>query len=186
MVDIDGGKDLALILVEDVANKSVEQIADFIREKGKKIKSGKGDAEHKKRTSSAKLMPAFVVTVLKEAASFLACKLGLNIPALAIKKNQFGTACVTSLGMLNFEDATAPFSGFVNVTSFLSINAIHEAPVVEDGKIAVGKIMNCNFVVDHRYADGGKAKNYVSSFKRVFDNPQNYISSSGREDKKQA
>lgn len=31
LVDIDGGKDLAIVLVEDIANKGIYDIADFIR-----------------------------------------------------------------------------------------------------------------------------------------------------------
>lgn len=31
--------------------------------------------------------------------------------------------------------------------------------------------MNCNFAVDHRYIDGGKAKKFVSTFGKIFENP---------------
>ena len=80
--------------------------------------------------------------------------------ALGLTRHQFGGGCVTSLGMLNFEDATAPFSGFLDCTMLLSVNAVHDEPVVEDGKVVPGRVLNCNFVVDHRFVDGGKAKNF--------------------------
>jgi hypothetical protein len=35
--------------------------------------------------------------------------------------------------------------------------------------------MNVNFVVDHRYIDGGRCKNLVSTFKKVFEQPENYL-----------
>ena len=142
-----------------------------MREKGLKIKKNKGDSEHKKRTQTADFLPAFLVSILIKMASFISSKLGLSIPALALKKDQFGSGCVTSLGMLNFEDALAPFSGFMNCTFFASVNAVIDAPVVDNGELAVGKIMNVNFVVDHRYVDGGRAKDFVPAFKEVFENP---------------
>lgn len=37
--------------------------------------------------------------------------LGIGIKALKVEKNAFGAMVVTSLGMLGFQDATAPFSG---------------------------------------------------------------------------
>lgn len=38
--------------------------------------------------------------------------------------------------------------------------------------------MNCNFVVDHRYVDGGKCTKLVPAFKRVFTNPEEFMSAS--------
>lgn len=99
------------MLVENVGNKSVYEIADFIRGHGSNIKKDKGDGEHKKRTGVAKFLPAFLVTILIKASNFLFHFLGVSIKPLALKKNQFGSACLTSLGMMGFEDATAPFTG---------------------------------------------------------------------------
>ena len=127
--------------------------------------------EHKKRTKLADYFPAFLVSALLTIVPFISSKLGISIPAFAVKKDQFGAGCVTSLGMLNFTDATAPFSGFMSCTFMLSLNAVYDTPVVEDGKVVPGKAVNCNFTVDHRYIDGGRAKNFVPAFKRVFENP---------------
>ena len=58
---------------------------------------------------------------------------------------------------------------------FASVNAVTDSPVVEDGEVKVGKVMNVNFVVDHRYVDGGRAKTFVKAFKQVFENPEQYL-----------
>ena len=160
-----------MILIDDVKNKSVRDVATLIREKGSKIKTNKGDADHKQRTKLADFFPSFLVAAFVTLASFLTNRLGLSIPALALKKHQFGAACVTSLGMLGFEDATAPFTGFMDCVFFVSLNGVHEAPVIEDGKVVVGRVVNCNFSVDHRFIDGGRAKTFIKAFKRVFENP---------------
>ena len=91
-----------MILVDDVKNKSVRQVAALIREKGSKIKTNKGDAEHKQRTKLADFLPSFLVAAFITLASFISNRLGLSIPALALKRHQFGAGCVTSLGMLGF------------------------------------------------------------------------------------
>jgi hypothetical protein len=46
-----------------------------------------------------------------KCSTFLYHNLGLTIRPLSLKKDQFGAACLTSLGSLGFSDATAPFSG---------------------------------------------------------------------------
>jgi hypothetical protein len=56
-------------------------------------------------------MPAFIVAILIKITTFICHSLGLSIKPLSLKKDQFGAACITSLGMLGFVDATAPFSG---------------------------------------------------------------------------
>lgn len=43
-----------------------------------------------------------MVSILIKVVSFLSSKLGVSIPALGLKKDQFGSCCVTSLGMLGF------------------------------------------------------------------------------------
>ena len=123
----------------------------------------------------ANYLPAFLLSAFMELATFITIKLGLSVPQLSLKKNPFGAGCVTSLGMLGFEDALAPFSGPMNCTFFASVNAVTDAPVVEDGEVKVGKVMNVNFVVDHRYVDGGRAKTFVKAFKEVFENPEKYV-----------
>lgn len=60
---------------------------------------------------------------------------------------------------------------------FASINGSIKAPVIEGDKVVVGDVMNCNFVVDHRYVDGGKCKNLVPNFRRVFEHPEEFMDS---------
>lgn len=69
----------------------------------------------------------------------------------------------------------------MNCPLFVSVNAVVDAPVVEDGKVVVGKVMNVNFIVDHRYIDGGNAKTFMKSFRYVFDNPEKFLKSSDGE-----
>jgi pyruvate/2-oxoglutarate dehydrogenase complex dihydrolipoamide acyltransferase (E2) component len=108
--------------------------------------------------------------------------MGINVKPLAIKKNRFGAACLTSVGMIGFKDATAPFTGyfminlgFTGCTFFVALNAVQEVPLIEDGKIVIGKIVNLNFAVDHRYVDGGRCKKLFPAFEDVFENPEKYL-----------
>ena len=56
------------------------------------------------------LIPGFVVSAFVTAISFITNKLGISLPAMKLKKHAMGAVCVTSVGMLDFEDATAPFT----------------------------------------------------------------------------
>ena len=65
----------------------------------------------------AKFLPAFLVAILIKVSTFICHTLGLSIKALSLKKDQFGAACLTSVGMLGFVDAVAPFSGKIYLIS---------------------------------------------------------------------
>lgn len=171
LVDIGGGKDLAMILIKGVDKMSVEDIAAFIREKVSKMKRNDGGEQHKNQMKPFKFVPVFIVGFLVEIISFLANKLGIGVPSMKIEKHQFGAACVTSLGILGFEDASAPFTGFANCTLLLAANAVGKQPVVEGDKVVVGEVMNSNFKVDHRYIDGGNCTKLVGVYKKVFESP---------------
>lgn len=102
------------------------------------MKRSDGGEDHKKQMKPFKLIPVFIVSVLVELISFVANKLGIGFPGLKIEKHAFGAGCVTSLGLLGFEDASAPFTGFANCTVLLAANAVSKQPVVEGDKIVVG------------------------------------------------
>jgi hypothetical protein len=73
-----------------------------LKVKAGNIKTNKGDSDHKKRIGPVKLLPAFFVTALVDTVKFITFILGISFKPLAIKKNQFGAACLTSVGMLGF------------------------------------------------------------------------------------
>ena len=116
MVDIEGGKDLAIVNIKGIDKMSVEDIASYLKEKAGKMKKSDGGEEHKKKTKPVKFIPAFIVTFLLEFGNFVANKLGISFPLLGLEKHSFGAAVVTSVGMLGFEDAVAPFTGTLQST----------------------------------------------------------------------
>jgi len=55
--------------------------------------------------------------------------------------------------------------------AILSVASIKDAPVVEDGKITVKKIMKIVLSVDHRVADGATACRFMVRLKELLENP---------------
>ena len=130
LVDIGGGKDLAMVCMRGVEKMSIEDILEDIKVKASKMKKTDGGDQHKKQMKPFKLVPACIVGVMTELISFVVNKLGISIPAMKAEKHALGAAMLTSLGSLGFEDAIAPFTGFANCSMILSANAIAKQPVV--------------------------------------------------------
>ena len=53
----------------------------------------------------------------------------------------------------------------------LAIGEIRQTPVVRDGQIVVGQIMNVTLSVDHRVADGALAAKFLQELTRVLQAP---------------
>lgn len=167
---------MATTTVFNTDKKSVREIAEFINEKAKEIKENKGDEDHKKRMKPVQFLPACLVGAIMGILSFVLNKLRISIPQLGIDRGHFGTALVTSVGMFGFKDANGPptpLSGVFIVT----VNAVSDVPVVENGELKIGRVMNINTRFDHRYIVGARAKHFTTVFENVFENPEQFLDS---------
>lgn len=100
-----------MTLIEGVDKMCLEDIGDFIKQKTGKIRSSEGgDETHKKRTGPAKFLPTFMISVITKVMTFVTSTLGINMSIIGMKKDAFGFGMVTSVGMLGYTDATAPFT----------------------------------------------------------------------------
>lgn len=80
-----------------------------------------------------------------------------------------GTMTVTNLGMFGTEE----FAAIINPphTSILAVGAVREEPVVDDGALAVGKVMRVTLSVDHRPVDGVVAARWMQAFTDLVEHP---------------
>jgi pyruvate dehydrogenase E2 component (dihydrolipoamide acetyltransferase) len=79
------------------------------------------------------------------------------------------TFSISNLGMFGVDEFTA----IINPpeAAILAVGAIKDAPVVDDGKVVVGKVMRMTLTVDHRVFYGATAAQFMSEVKRLLENP---------------
>jgi uncharacterized membrane protein (DUF4010 family) len=83
-VDIEGGKDLAVICVKGVDKMSAKDIASYIRGKTSTMKRSSGGEEHRKKTRPFSFIPAFLVGAMIEVVGFISGRLGISIKAMNV------------------------------------------------------------------------------------------------------
>lgn len=133
---------------------------------GKKIRPKGGDEIHKKRMGLLHILPSFLVSIIFKISIFLTSHIGLNAPFVGLTKDSLGSMIVTSVGAFGYIDAYTPFFGSTGQWILMTVNAIHDEVIADEGKPVVAKIINVNCVIDHRYLySGGKGKNLISKFK---------------------
>jgi pyruvate dehydrogenase E2 component (dihydrolipoamide acetyltransferase) len=80
-----------------------------------------------------------------------------------------GTFSISNLGMYGVDE----FSAIVNPpeAAILAVGAIKDVPVVEDGRVTIGKVMRLTLSVDHRVFYGTTAAQFAAEVKRLIENP---------------
>ncbi len=84
-----------------------------------------------------------------------------------------GTITISNLGMYNTKSLT-PIINYPEVAIF-GIGTIQEKPLVKEGGIFVGKIVNITLSFDHRLIDGALAAKALNTLKTKLENPEDLI-----------
>ena len=162
--------DLGKSKIQNIDQKSIDQIAEELRAHAEKLRSGE-DKEFKKSMNAVKAMPMFILRPMLKLTGWLAGALGVNIKALGVERHAFGSAVITSVGMLGFDEGYAPFTPFARVPILLLIGAIRETPTVVDGQIVARPMVTVTATVDHRFIDGAQLGILAKEFRRVIEHP---------------
>ena len=80
-----------------------------------------------------------------------------------------GTVTVSNLGAYGVES----FDAIVNPpqAAIISIGGIFDKPVVKNGEIVPGKVMNLGLSCDHRVVDGAVGATFLAQIKKLIENP---------------
>lgn len=80
-----------------------------------------------------------------------------------------GVQTISNLGMFGIHD----FNAIINPpeSSILAVSAMEDRPVVENGELIVGKVMNITMSCDHRVIDGAVGAQYLRSLKNLLEEP---------------
>ena len=84
-----------------------------------------------------------------------------------IRQNELegATFQVTNLGMYGVVE----FGSIITVpqSASLAVGAVRQVPVVRNGEIVVGEIMNVTLSADHRVVDGAVAAQYLAALRKL-------------------
>lgn len=85
-----------------------------------------------------------------------------------------GTFTVSNMGMLGVDS----FAAIINPpeVGILAVGKISLKPIVKDGQLSTGHIMNVTLSVDHRVIDGALAARFLNSVKLYLEEPKRLLS----------
>ncbi|HEX5746941.1 MAG TPA: 2-oxo acid dehydrogenase subunit E2 [Archangium sp.] len=171
VVQTDGGKvDLTSAKIDDAEQKSLREISAELEAAVQKVRQRRDEALEKSKGTIHALPYAFL-NFFTWLISFFMYTLNWDMTWAGMPRDAFGSAIITNVGSLGLDTAYVPLVPYTRVPIFIAPGAIKDAPVVENGKVVPGKLMNVNASFDHRFIDGFHASILANTFREMLENP---------------
>ena len=166
-----GKTDLSGVCLRKADQLSVSQMADQIAASAKKIRTS-GDKEFERTKKQANTLPGWLLHWSLRFVAWLQYSMNVDTTFLGAPRDPFGSCMVTSVGMFDAPVGFAPFFPLARCPIVVCVGSILEEPVVEDGKIVVGRVVNIQATMDHRIIDGFHAGTLSKQLQQLLANPE--------------
>lgn len=163
------GDTLTGMVVRNCDKKSLREIHEEIQQRASRIRGGEDDFARFSHIMNK--LPAFIIGWLQRLVSFLVYKLNIWSPMFGIPRDAFGSAMVTSVGMLGIQRGFAPLMPFVECPAIIMVGKLEHKAIVKDGKVEIKEILPICATMDHRIVDGVGVANMLKTLKAYFEKP---------------
>ncbi|MFO0594867.1 MAG: 2-oxo acid dehydrogenase subunit E2 [Myxococcaceae bacterium] len=166
----DGKVDLTAARIADAEKKSLKDMAEEMQATIDRARNRK-EVSVEKGKGTIKMIPFLFMNTFLKILGFLMYTLNIDLSFMGMPKDQFGGVTITNVGSLGLDVAYVPLVPYTNTPIFVAPGAVQDVPVVEDGKVIPGKVMNLNASFDHRFIDGFHAGVLAKTVKEMMENP---------------
>jgi pyruvate dehydrogenase E2 component (dihydrolipoamide acetyltransferase) len=167
---VGGGRDLTGVKIAGVDQKSVIDVSRELRERSGRMKAGTDpDFALAKRTMET--LPRPLLRRALRAAAWLAGDHAMSVAPLGVTASPFGSAMVSSVGMLGLPIGFAPLAWMYRVPLLVLIGEITDKPVAVAGQVEVRPVLPLTMTIDHRYVDGAQLGDALKAFRAYLADP---------------
>lgn len=164
------GGNLSGAKVSRADQKPIEEIAAELAGRAQAIRNNqKHELARSDRTLGG--VPPVLRKLAMRAVEAATYDLGMNLSAFGVPRDGFGSAMVTNVGMFGLPHGFAPLVPFSRVPIVLTVGAVRDAPIAEDGQVVVRPVLSVGVTLDHRVLDGFQAGRLAQRFCDVMRDP---------------
>ena len=174
VVSVDEGRDLSGVKIRGADTKSVVEIAQELRARVERIRSG-ADAEFGKARKIVDGTPTPLLRVFLRLADLLTGAFGFDLRRFGLPREPFGSAMVTSVGMFGVQRAFGPLSPYYRIPFLALVSEVTQKAVVVDGEVVARPILTVSATMDHRYLDGSHAARLARSVRSCLEDPASVL-----------
>ncbi|NVB78355.1 MAG: 2-oxo acid dehydrogenase [Kofleriaceae bacterium] len=167
------GSDLSGIKIADIVSKPVTEVADELTRRITELRGGR-DRQFARTKRLTDGLPSPLLRGALRLAATITNELGLDLPALGLPREPFGSAMVSSVGSLGLPQGFAPLAWMYGVPLLVLVGEISRKPVVVGDHVEVGEILPITATIDHRYADGSHISRMMTAFREYLAVPARF------------
>jgi len=179
-VSTDGGKDLSGAKISQADTLSLGELAAQLRGSSKAIRKG-NDPSYERSRAMFEALPLWGLRMMVRVMSLLNNTLNLHLPMLGMPRDAFGSAMVTSVGMLGIDSGFAPFTPVARCPIILTVTRIKKRPWVVDDEVVVRPVLRLCGTFDHRIIDGYHAGELCTEIEKIMADPTLLLTDTERE-----
>lgn len=167
------GHDLSGIKVGDIGLKPVIDVARELASASTRLKAGNDPAFARTKHLMDRLPPSLLRVALRIGA-LVTEELRREVPALGLHRFPFGSAMVSSVGMLGLPQGFAPLAWMYDVPLLVLVGELTAKPVAVDGHVEIREVLPITATIDHRYADGWHISKLMRAFREYLAAPERF------------
>ena len=174
------GQELTGVKVEGVDRLPVHELAAELQQRAGRILAGE-DVEFGQVKGMMARLPRRLVGPSIRLAAWLTSDLQLDLPALGMRRESFGGAMVTSIGMWGINHAYSPLADYYRVPVLVLVGEVSPKPVAVQGRVVVRPVLPLTATFDHRYVDGFHAARFAHAVREYLEDPASFEPAPARE-----
>jgi pyruvate/2-oxoglutarate dehydrogenase complex dihydrolipoamide acyltransferase (E2) component len=164
------------VVVTDTDQKSLPDIARFLRERAEKLRSGKDEQYEKTQKGGLfKVLPIWCLALLFKLYAFLLYRMKVPPRWLgADLQDPFGSVMVTNVGRFGVDVAYAPLIRWTHVPLIILVGTARDMPTVVEGELCVRKMLPVSATIDHRLLDGAHVGKLSKIMRSYVEDPEGF------------
>jgi pyruvate dehydrogenase E2 component (dihydrolipoamide acetyltransferase) len=179
-VATESGRDLSGFRIDGADCLSIAEIAAALHGAAQRIRSGRDPAFDRSRRLF-RALPLWAIRLIVGLMSLLANTLNLHLPGLGMPRDPFGSAMVTSIGMMGVDMGFAPFSPVARCPLIATVTRVTPRPWVVEGRIEPRPILRLCGTFDHRVIDGYHAAEISAEVEGLLARPEAMLTPAERD-----
>ena len=169
LCQIDDGSELGNCRLSEVDKLTLAQIAEKQKEAAEKLRAKK-DSDYNTKMLLFHLVPTWLGSIVCDILAYLS-GIGIEAKMFGIKKFEFGSCVVTSVGSIGLRSAFAPLIKCMRVPFIVTICGKKEKWVKTPKGMIKRTTASLNFTIDSRYVDSKIVKAFYEELLKFAAKP---------------